>query len=559
MRTHLLSLAPLLLALPVSAATTAELPVEVLVPSVQTGEQLLELQPLAVTALLGRERVELAGFPLSDGSRVDLTLQRLDLDQLQLGFQVDGQPAPDLLDGLDLTVWRGHVADRDDSQAMLSFSQAGASGWILLDGEVHHLMSSGPGEVWMVSESRLAQLGGQRGLPCAADSLPENQARPRPAPRPDVGASGGAKSGSPSLYVCPIAIETDYQLSQVFGGNLSAETAYVTSLITWASYRYEEQIGTVLTYPYVQFYTGINDPWTAQDHGGGCGDLLNEFQAAWAGNVPAGAKIGHFLSGANLGCGVAWLPGLCNEPWNFSVSGNINGGTSFPIQVSPANWDFYVMTHELGHNFGAPHTQDYCPPLDQCVANCTGTIACTDQGAIMSYCHGCPGGVANITTYFHPVSVADMRHRVETTCLPLYGPDPVPYCVSTLSSAGCTPIIGWEGHPTLTGLDDFAVTAELVANNKLGMLIRGTAAASIPFQGGTLCIAPPITRTALQNSGGTAPPTNDCTGTFRNVISPSDLFDLGVGNTIYAQYWLRDPLTPGNVGLSNGLSFIVQF
>jgi hypothetical protein len=552
-------LAFVLLALPAAAGQS---PVEARRPADRPGELELELSASAVTALLGEQAVELAGFPLSDGSSVDLLLERLGLAQLQLGLYVDGERAPGLLDGLDLTVWQGRVAGRDGSQVALSFSQAGAHGWVRLDGALHHLMSRGADEIWVVSEERLLELGGTRGNPCLTDELPESPQEARPLP-PAGGQPGGSKAASaPSLYNCPIAIETDWQLMQVFSGDLQAATAYVTSLLTWSSYRYEEQIGTVLTYPYVQFYTSSNDPWSAQDNGGNCIDVLYELQAAWQGNVPAGAEIGHLLSGANLGCGVAWLPGLCNSPYNFSVSGNINGNLSFPIQVSPSNWDFMVMTHELGHNFNAPHTHNYCPPLDECAppgyfGQCQTQQQCTNQGTLMSYCHLCQGGLANITTYFHPSSVADMRGWVEATCLPLYAPDPVTYCVSKLNSAGCAPAIGWEGHPTLSGLDDFAVTAEDIINNQNGLLFYGPGSANIPFQGGTLCVASPIKRTTVQASGGTPPPGKDCTGTYRLEWDHDDLNLLGAGSTIYCQYWYRDSAAQAGSGLTDALSFVI--
>jgi hypothetical protein len=217
-----------------------------------------------------------------------------------------------------------------------------------------------------------------------------------------------------------------------------------------------------------------------------------------------------------------------------------------------------VLTHELGHNFGAPHTHSYCPPVDQCATNCTGTTACTTEGTIMSYCHGCPGGTANITTYFHPVSVADMRARVEATCLPLYAADPVPYCSSAINSQGCAPLIGWEGHPTLSGLDDFVVTAEWVLNSKSGMLFHGSIPAAIPFHGGTLCVGAPVARTTLQASGGAPPPAADCSGSFRLAWSHDDLALLGAGSTVYCQYWYRDGAAAGGVGLTDALSFDIH-
>jgi Metallo-peptidase family M12 len=555
MRTSCSALTLVALALPAAASAT-DLPFEVRRQDARRGEMELALRPSAIAAIAALQRAELTEFPLTNGERVALRLERIDLTQLAFGIQVDGSPAPGLLDGLDLSVWRGKVVGEADSQVALSFSLEGIHGWVLARGELNHLMSRGPSEVWMVSERRLIELGGEGGIRCASDELAQNMRAPREAP-----SVGGSKAYAPSLYVCPMAIETDYQLHQVFNNNLQAQSAYVASLLAWASYRYEEQIGTVLTYPYVQFYTTPNDPWISQDNGGDCIDVLFEFQAAWAGNVPAGAKIAHFLSGVDIDCGVGFFPGLCSEPWNFSVSGHINGTMSFPVQVSPSNWDFLVCTHEVGHNFNAPHTHEYCPPLDECApapnfGPCQTQQVCTNQGTLMSACHLCPGGLLNDTMYFHPASAADMRAWVEATCLPLYAPDPIPYCTPKLNSKGCLPRIGWSGHPTLSGLDDFVETAELVINNKNGLLFHGQSAASVPFQGGTLCVGAPVKRTPVQSSGGNPPP-NDCSGTYAYHWTPTQLGLFGAGTTVYTQWWYRDPLSPSSTGLTDALSFTV--
>ena len=555
----MLTLALSLVSLAPAPAQDAALPFEVRAIDAATGRLELSLVPEAVHALALLERAGFAALPLPGAGAVEVELQRLTLPEI--GFRVDGEAAPHLLDGLDLSVWMGTVVGEPESQVALSVSQAGLQGWVLRDGALAHLVSDGPETAWFAAEGELEALGMTRQASCLAEELPgyqEGVQRMLALPHGEPKAGG-----SPPLYGCKMALETDWQLYQVFGQNLGAETAYVTSLITWVGYRYEEQIGTQLSWPYVQFYTSSNDPWSSQDSGGNSIDLLFEFQAAWQFNLPAGAEVAAFLSGAGLGGGVAWLPGLCNAPYNFSVSGNIDGGVSFPVQVSPANWDFMVLAHEIGHNFGSPHSHDYCPPLDQCAPNgyfgqCQTSQVCTNQGTLMSYCHLCAGGLGNVTTYFHPANAADMRAWVETTCLPLYAADPVAYCTAKINSQLCVPSIGWNGHPTLIGLDDFEVVADQVLNNKVAIAIYGTASASQPFQGGTICVGAPFLRSDPLSSGGNTPP-DDCSGVLTLPWSHADLDapGFGAGTTVFTQFWYRDPASQGSAGLTNGLTFTI--
>lgn len=511
-------------------------------------------------------RVDLAAVELPDGRTVDLELERIDLGMRGFGVQVDGVPAPHAIDALGLSVWSGRVRGEAHSDVALAFSRYGSRGWIQSGGELVHLMAEAnapelggwaQSRSYFVTESSLNRAGRALGEFCKLDELDARLGGPRtysPPPAP--------KALPPSLYECKVAIETDYQLFQVFG-DLNAEMTYVTTLMSWVSYRYEEQIAVVLTFPYMQFYTTSNDPWVTQEQGGGAGGLLGEFQAAWQWNVPGGAQLAHFLSGANLGGGVAWLPGLCNQPWNFSVAGNIYGGVTFPPTVNPGTWDYMVSAHELGHNFGAPHTHDYCPPADQCApagyfGSCQTTQACTNQGTIMSYCHLCGGGMLNITNYFHPNSVADMRNWVVASgCLGLYGSDPLVYCNAKVNSLGCTPTIYVFGHSTLSGPDDFTLAAFDVLNNKNGLFFYGYFPDQKPFQGGELCVLPPIIRTPVSNSYGSLPPASDCSGELYYHWSHAELAAIGVGNTLFGQFWYRDPASQGTVGLSAGVQWTI--
>ncbi len=531
----------------------------------------IELAPRAgaLADLAGLERVRLLGAPLPD-AQLDLELTRISTDARRFGFALDGAEMDAPLAGLDLSVWTGHVRGAPADEVMLAFSQVGCRGWIRRGAELFHL-ACGASETdgWnaplivMTSDESLRRAGLKAPPPCRArDLAPASSSGAATPAHKSAGAPGASALLAPTLLEARIAIETDYQLSLVFGGNVAAQTSYLTSLLTWISYRYEEQIQTVLVYPYVGLYSTPADPWSTPDWGGNSVDMLFEFQSAWSGGIPAGAHLGAFISGASLGGGVAWLPGLCNAPYNFSVSGNIDAGVNFPVSVSSGNWDFMVVAHEIGHNFAAPHTHDYCPaPLDGCAPSgyfgaCQNSQSCTNTGTIMSYCHLCPGGLSNITTYFHPASAADMRAWASNACLPLHCASPFNYCTAKLNSQGCSPSMDYTGHPTLGGLDNFVVSASAVINNKNGLFFFGFAPAASPFQGGTKCVQSPTIRTGIQNSGGT-PGADNCSGAYSFAFTHAYAAsrNLTAGTTCYMQCWQRDPASPSPSGLTDALQF----
>jgi hypothetical protein len=422
MRPSLLALG-LLVATSAHAQTTLPFPAHMM-PTQPGGEVLEFTQDAGILAELAElQTVTLVGLPLPVGSTVTLKLARLQFDPRQVGVHVDGARAS--YDPGDLSLWEGEVLDAKGSRVYLAFSSYGSYGWIHDGVDYTHVSSfAAPDNDWsqarmrMYSSRALAAAPGTGGPECQLDSLRGGPlgsgiVNPTTIDPPTYGAA--------TMLECKMAVETDYQLFKLWN-DLAAEQTYVMALIGSVSNRFEQQVDVRITYPYVQFYTNIHDPWTSQDTGGGSGDLLSEFQAAWAGQLPAGAHIAHFLSGANLGGGVAWVNVLCNTTYGFAVSGNINGGTSFPVTQGSNTWDFFVMAHETGHNFGTLHTHDgYCPPLDECATNCNGNIQCTNQGTNMSYCHGCNGGMNNITTYFHPTVVGVMRAAADSSCLPDLG------------------------------------------------------------------------------------------------------------------------------------------
>ena len=375
----------------------------------------------AVRELTHHAQVALTGVALPGGGTVDLQLTRVDVARRGFRFYVDDVEQSGMLDGLDLTVWRGSVVGIPDSTVQLGISHVGVRGFIQASGALFHLIARPDAggdwyasDVVCVEENELLRTGAALQFQCEQEQVSPTptSARAWPSAAPQSLLAGP----SCSLREAKVAITTDFPLYQRFN-NLSAETAYISTLFTWISDRYELEIDTTMTFPYVAFYTTSSDPWTATNSSA----ALNELSAAWGTALPNGARVGQLVSGANLGGGVGYLSALCGI--GLSVAGNVDSNTPFPIVQGPSNWDFIVCAHEIGHNFGAIHTHDFCPPIDQCPPSqywgtCQTAQVCTNQGTLMSYCHLCGGGTSNIIPTFHALSQTQMIN--ESGCLPYY-------------------------------------------------------------------------------------------------------------------------------------------
>ncbi len=126
---------------------------------------------------------------------------------------------------------------------------------------------------------------------------------------------------------------------------------------------------------------------------------------------------------------------------------------------------------------------------------------------------------------------------VEPVC-----PQPATYCTAKITSAFTLPTIAFTGSASLSAAN-LVVTLSGAIPSTNGTVFWGAQQASTPLFGGTLCIAPPITRgpLTLTTAGGAA--------SFGVTILPSM-----VGTTRQFQWWFRDPADPFTVGLSDALS-----
>jgi hypothetical protein len=223
---------------------------------------------------------------------------------------------------------------------------------------------------------------------------------------------------STAQYKAVIAIDTDYDYYIKFS-NTDAAINYAAKLLALSNLVFSKEtnvdllLGTlyITTNYYDDVYKDITDIYEA----------LAALKSVWDPTESKNPRaLTHLLSGKDLRGGRAYIPcyKLSNGDWTCSTTrrvlcgwyesptNNWGYGTS-AVYGDDRYWDHTVVPHELGHNFGSPHTHDYCgvfgdaSPIDECAGGCCSSCenrlpGCSNNfyyggykgpGTIMSYCH----------------------------------------------------------------------------------------------------------------------------------------------------------------------------
>jgi metallopeptidase family M12-like protein len=389
------------------------------------GERLLDLDVNGLgrlRSLSAMESVTLQDFPFAPGATGNVVLERFDVvspDGVLVVQGLDGEKSSPLPRG---THFQGHLEGEPDSRVYVGVPGDFLVAVLQTSAGLVYVGPDGPtaGPVQHVvrrSDSlRNAELA-PLDWTCDSDELAPAPFGPRSAGglTPGAVASLSKPSAAPlsamataALKNAEISIETDQELLAKFNttGGLPAMTAYITTLLAQISVIYERDVQVHLTINRLQAWT-TTDPYSAT----GTRAQLDEVGDWWHGNRPKSSyprTLVTYLSGKAVSGGIAWLDVLCMN--DFSQS-NHWGGAYGVVQINanyPANlWDLIATAHEMGHNFGSPHTHCFSPPIDMCYASesgCyNGTIVNPGPlgGTIMSYCHLLTGGFGNIDLRFH--------------------------------------------------------------------------------------------------------------------------------------------------------------
>lgn len=364
-------------------------------PGIVPGTTVLTVDQAALDQLRPLDQAVITDFPLPNGATLTLELSRVDVFTPDAKIVVNSGAAQDHIAPPTTTIYSGTVSGDPASLAFISISDFGVNGYIEL-GAAKYVISSGPwnaGLPTLIFDPATLPDGAirMREFTCAADSL----ARPPHAPA----ASGGMTTRAGPCREAIIAVESDYEYTHVlFQDNVNAATAYVATLFSAISEIYKREVNTTIKVNFVRTFTTDTDPYT----GTSSYNKLFQMQDYWNVNMKDVQRSAVHMLTATYGDtgGVAYVEALCWPDYDYGLSDYLGGYFPYPLQDNNAqNWDLVVVAHELGHNFGAPHTHDMTPLIDGCgLGDCSQAAA----GTIMSYCHTCGPGMSNIALNLHP-------------------------------------------------------------------------------------------------------------------------------------------------------------
>lgn len=428
----------LLISFPLVAAP-AEIPTiprgELIVDPAGSTTEAFELPAELATALrqaaIGGS-LTLEGFPSAPGARQRFIVQRVDV--YAQGAEIlatDGRRQWSLP-----RTHRLHFlgTSPDDPRLVIGFSLdpensnlrglvRGPEGWFELDQD-----AGDPGRLLMQNpESALAGVEGFLEASCASEdlALPDDFF----AHMPDVFSrqlQAVPRAAAGPTYEAAIAVDTDNEFNHLkFGNDTTAATDWLADLFTTMNVMYERDLAlrllqgtTILRLDTDPSPTYNDDPWT-QSGTSASSAHLSEFGSYWQSNLGHIERVmAMLLSGKSSSSfsssGIAWVDGYCEQQ-------NTGGGYSvtmvFKANISVTS-DIRVIGHELGHNFGSPHTHCYVPPVDECSTfgsgcyNGSNGLNCppSGKGTLMSYCHfSNQANCGSNLLEFHPTVVSRLN------------------------------------------------------------------------------------------------------------------------------------------------------
>ncbi|MFN7990184.1 MAG: IPT/TIG domain-containing protein [Thermoanaerobaculia bacterium] len=469
----------------------------------------------ASAALLGTslgDSVRLDDWPVAPGVRRPVILSRFEVyaPDARIVRIIDGREVE--LPRSPLAFFKGTTSDGGEPARVVAWvdPKLGVRGGVVfgVDGTVEIEPDpdpkAGAGLRVLSSESKLAEGAARPNWTCAQGegdtayfSVPDTRIPAAEAYKAVV-PEGMAPLATTPTKSAVIAFDTDDEwVTLRWAGSTANTINHLAHLIALMTVIYERDAGPAMNqgvrilqgYSIIRATSG-EDPY-ANTYGTADGTKLNALTSYWETNYPRSVvkrALVALISGkqSNLqttyASGIAWVSGLCNN-YGYSVDQLMTG-------LNSDLYDMLILAHEVGHNFGSPHTHCYPNPKpDTCYGvetsgpNCfSGSGSCpgsatyngvTTNGTLMSYCHllGCSPRNDNV---FHPTSISSyfLPNINAATCLNTLSGGVVPSGPNSIAISPTSGPLGGGQSVTITG-GGFATGTtvafvELPSNNIFG-------------------------------------------------------------------------------------------
>lgn len=314
-------------------------------------------------------------IPTEDGELLELELFRKEI--LTSDFYLDDEEN-DVKNYDSGNFYHGYLVSNPKSIAAISIFDDKVYGMISVEGRTlvlgHQNQDRFPAgnDYLLYDESDLLI---ESSFKCGSDELPAIEESPTHEEE-ELGMM------NTTCKVVEVYFEADYRMFLDNGSSEDETMDFVSAMFNVVALLYDNE-GIIVKISKTRV-------WTTQDSypSSSSTSALYSFRSKLGGQFDG--NIAHLLSTvpANNG-GVAYVGVLCAKNYGVAYSNIRNTFKQFPTY----SWTVEVVAHEMGHNFGSPHTQS-CDwpggPIDGCVPSeggCPRGPAPNGGGTIMSYCH----------------------------------------------------------------------------------------------------------------------------------------------------------------------------
>ncbi|WP_158561227.1 M12 family metallo-peptidase [Emticicia sp. C21] len=242
---------------------------------------------------------------------------------------------------------------------------------------------------------------------------------------PNLRKYSGLRTNEWPLLECLVAVTIDKRLFDFYKGDKELIKNRVYDLFSQVSKLYEKELRVKLTVSHIEFWE--NRQYT---------NLYN-FDEYWDKIDQSKVKrhLTHLLTLSSVEAGASGM-------------GYLGGNAASSGYATQTSQVINTIAHEIGHNFGSPHTQSCFwsdGPIDLCATvedgNCTvGDITEARVGTVMSYC-----GWRVFT--FHALCIDLMRNYIDEWLVPINAVPTIPVIPTGnlhLTETSLTPVLNWN-------------------------------------------------------------------------------------------------------------------